>query len=294
MTRIPTVTAGIAVTVFAAFIYGFYPAAARAAYASGANVVFMIMLALLWRSVAMSFFCIASRQTLFADRQAVKDAAVNGAYQFAQLGCILWAMIYLPGPVVITVMFSYATLLYLYMVMRGEEPFSVSVFCTVVAALAGIALVMNIFHEDAGNSALGLFIAAVSAIISAARIYVFGNTLKTRNPAVVGAETFTFALIFSCLLAFYTLPVFPQTTQGWAWAMLGGASLAMGGFGALYGIKLLGAFRFAFFIKLEPVFGAILSAVLIHEILGVTQYAGIALVVGSLLAYQLMQKKGTA
>ncbi len=286
--------AGILVTVGAAVIYGFYPAATRGLYAEGGNAIFLTMLSLFARALVLVVYCLATQKKLFSSREHIKAGVINGAYQFMSIGCILWAMTYLPGPVVVTIMFSYATMLYLYMVIRGEEPYSMSTLGTVIAAFAGVAMVMNVFHTDGLTSIKGAAIAFVSAVVVAARIYKFGAAFKTLNPAVVGAETFICAFAFSCILPFFGPVLLPHTDMGWGWATLSSASLALGGFAALYGIALLGPFKFAFFIKLEPVFGAILSAVLIHEILGVTQYAGIALVVGSLLAYQLMQKKGTA
>jgi drug/metabolite transporter (DMT)-like permease len=58
-----------------------------------------------------------------------------------------------------------------------------------------------------------------------------------------------------------------------------------------YGIAALGAFQYSLMAKLEPIFTALFSVIVLNQVLGFYQYLGIVLVVGSLSAYQLLQKK---
>lgn len=56
-----------------------------------------------------------------------------------------------------------------------------------------------------------------------------------------------------------------------------------------YAIAVSGAFRFSLTIKLEPAFTALFALAISGELLNPHQYLGIALVVGSLIAFQLLQ-----
>jgi drug/metabolite transporter (DMT)-like permease len=58
-----------------------------------------------------------------------------------------------------------------------------------------------------------------------------------------------------------------------------------------YGIALVGAFQFSLMVKLEPVFTALFSWVVLSEVLNFSQYFGMLLVVGSLIAYQYYEAK---
>jgi drug/metabolite transporter (DMT)-like permease len=66
-------------------------------------------------------------------------------------------------------------------------------------------------------------------------------------------------------------------------------SLASATIVMFYAIRLLGSFQYSLMVKAEPVFTALLSALLAGEILTVSQYLGMALVIVSLIGYQWMQ-----
>ena len=69
--------------------------------------------------------------------------------------------------------------------------------------------------------------------------------------------------------------------------LLASLSLAVANLAMFYGIALLGSFRWGLLLKLEPVFTALFSFLLLGEILKPLQYAGMAVVLGSLAAYQI-------
>jgi drug/metabolite transporter (DMT)-like permease len=61
--------------------------------------------------------------------------------------------------------------------------------------------------------------------------------------------------------------------------------------GMFYGIAYLGSYKFSMIMKLEPVFTTIFGIVLVNDVLDNVQYAGIALVLFSLIALQLFDKQ---
>lgn len=72
------------------------------------------------------------------------------------------------------------------------------------------------------------------------------------------------------------------------------ASLALASLAMFYGIRALGAFKYSLFLKLEPVFNALFSVAFLHEILKGSQYAGMAVVIGTLALYQYMEHRRRA
>jgi drug/metabolite transporter (DMT)-like permease len=280
---------GILVAIGSALIFGLYPAATRGAYAEGANAVFIILFTTFFRATTMALFCFATQRRLFAKKNDIKIAMQNGFFQTASIVGILGGMAFLPGPVVITIMFSYTLMLYLFLIFKKEEKLDVVILLTVIAAFIGLCLVVGAEDKFINLPLTGLGLAGLAALATATRMYRYGQLLKHSDPAVVGAETFIFVLIFCCALIVYEIPIWPTSLQGWLWAVLAAFSLSLGNFGMFYGIQLIGSFKFAFFIKLEPVFGAIFAFLLIGEILNPSQYVGVGIIVASLFIYQALQ-----
>jgi drug/metabolite transporter (DMT)-like permease len=285
---------GILIAAGSAMVFGLYPAATRGAYADGANAVFIIMLTAFCRGFTTGLFCLFTHRNLFVEKTSLKNGISNGFFQALSIFGILGGMAFMPGPVVITIMFSYTMLLYLYMVLVGEERASIVTFLSVITAFAGLGLVVGVQDKFHGLSVIGLALAALAAITTATRVYRFGQLLKNTHPAVVSTETFIFVFLFSCLLMLHQLPVTPQHLSGWLWAGLATLSLCIGNFGMFYSIAMLGPFKYAFFVKLEPVFAALFAFLLIGETLHTSQYIGIAMVVSSLLVYQIYETRRKA
>lgn len=287
-------TLGVLIALASAAVFGFYPPATRGAYADGVNPAFIILFTTFWRTASLSLFCLGTKRPLLRKKENIKNGILNGFFQTASTVGILGAMQFLPGPVVITILFSYTLMLYLFLVFKGEEKLNPQTLIPVFFAFIGLTLVVNVQDKLEEVSLPGLCLAFMAAIATATRVYAYGNVLKKNDPAVIGAETFIFTLLFCSLLTFYQTPLLPQSTMGWVWAGSSAAALSLGSFGMFYGISMIGAFKFSLLTKLEPISGAIFSVILIGEKLSPTQYLGMATVILSLLAYQVLQHRQAA
>ncbi|MBL8637373.1 MAG: DMT family transporter [Alphaproteobacteria bacterium] len=287
-------TLGVLIALASAAVFGFYPPATRGAYADGVNPAFIILFTTFWRTASLSLFCLGTKRPLLRKKENIKNGILNGFFQTASTVGILGAMQFLPGPVVITIVFSYTLMLYLFLVFKGEEKLNPQTLIPVFFAFIGLTLVVNVQDKLEEVSLPGLCLAFMAAIATATRVYAYGNVLKKNDPAVIGAETFIFTLLFCSLLTFYQTPLLPQSTMGWVWAGSSAAALSLGSFGMFYGISMIGAFKFSLLTKLEPISGAIFSVILIGEKLSPTQYLGMATVILSLLAYQVLQHRQAA
>lgn len=280
---------GILVVISSAIIFALYPSATKGVYAGAGNAFFVILFTTFWRALSLAGFCVLRGRKLYTDKQSIKSSLTNGIFQTASIIGILGGMVYLPGSIVIVIMFSHTLMIYCFLVFKKEEKANIRTIISVIVALIGLSFVLNIYSNFQGIHLGGLALAFMAAIATALRLYAYGNLVKDRNPAVIGAETFIVVMIISCFGFLFYTPIAPTTQEGWIWAGIAAASLSIGNFGMFYGIRLIGAFKLSFFAKIEPVFATLFSAVLIHEFLEPSQYLGMALIIGSLLSYQFFK-----
>lgn len=168
---------GILIAIGSALIFGLYPAATRGAYAEGANAVFIILFTTFSRATTMASFCLLSERRMFAKKSSIGMAMQNGFFQTASGAGVLGGMAFLPGPVVITVLFSYTLLLYLYLVFKKEEQLNFGTLLSVIVALVGLGLAVGTEHKFTNLSLTGLGLAGLGALATATRVYRYGQLL---------------------------------------------------------------------------------------------------------------------
>ena len=284
-------TLGILVTIASAFAYGVSPPAARAVYADGGNAVFVALAITFSRAIALAGFCLLKRKPLFISKPHNKGALAGGFLQALGVMLTFSAFVYLPGPIVVVILFSHTLMLLFLMAWRREIRLDRTTIITSAVALFGLSVVIDVWHSQPPSHLLGYILAFISAMIAASRLYVFGSLMKERHPAVVGAETFLIASVFLIIYALFAGIHLPVTVQGYGWLVLTCCMQILGIFGMLYGVSLLGAFQYSLMGKLEPIFTALFSYLLIGEVLKTPQYFGIAIVVTSLIAYQYLEHR---
>lgn len=294
MSNLATHKSGYLLAVIVALLFGFYPACLHQAYADQGNAVF-VCLAIVWtRALGLTIHCLLKRKPMFQTREDIKQGLIGGFFQAISSGCTMLALDYLQGSQVVMILFTSPLMLLFYSIWRGDFKFKFSTAVLTIAALAGLALVLDIAHAKPVDNILGMVLAFIAAIAMVPRLYVYGQQTRDRDPAIVGAENFLTAALLTLPLVFIQWPMPPHSLVGNGWLFLGCTTLATGTFYTFYGISKLGSFSWSLMQKLQPVFTALISAILIHEILKPQQYLGMAVVLVSLAFYQMMQKKKLA
>lgn len=284
--RIAPYRLGLLLAVAASILFGLYPPAVRAVYAKGGDAVFM-MLASTWaRALGLAAYCLLTRRPLFQTREDTRQAAIGGVFQALTTAAIMAALTFMPGPLVIMVVFTHSLMLLLFLVWKGEVRLDAATLGTTLTALGGLGLVLDIWHAQPVTNLWGIALAFAAALTMVMRMYVYGQQTRERNPAVVGAENFLLAALFILLVLLFKWPRLPQSGVGQGWVLLACAAMALATFIMFYGISLLGSFGWSLFAKLEPIFTALFSLWLIHEILKPHQYLGMVVIVASLVFYQ--------
>jgi len=284
-------TKGILLAIICAAVFGLWPNCVRAVYAEGGNTAFVVLVTTFARMLPLVLFCRFTNKPIFETREDMKLGLRGGFFQAAAVLSAQASLVYLPGPVSITICFTQTLMLLFFLAWRGEAKLDAITIITTVIALVGLSFVLNLWSQTGHVSILGACLAFLSAVATMSRLYVFGQRTKTSNPAIVGAETFIFTMLFVLLVPLVQMPHLPATAAGWGWIALGSLTFSIGTFGMFYAIALIGSFRFSLFSKTEPVFTALFAALLIGETLHMGQYLGILLVVGSLAVYQYIDHK---
>ena len=266
---------------------GVYPSAAKLTYELGGNSTFIILVTTFTRMIVLLACCRITGQSILKRTSNKKHILAGGILQAISIIAILTSVAYIPAPVALTILFTYTLMLLALSVATGEETFTWASLFSSVSALIGVTLVIGLWGSTIDLNLVGIGLAFIAALASMGRAYVFGNQVKSEHPMVVGAWTFIIAAPLTLLLIPFTAPVVPPTLPGLDAAALAAVALGLGTIGTFYGIALLGAFQFSLFLKLEPVFTALFSIVILGEFLSLGQYMGMAIVIISLVGYQI-------
>lgn len=285
----PTARLGLFFALLSAAAFGIYPSAARFAYADGANLTFIVLLTTGMRMLVFWAFCGLMQKRIFARRQDIHRSAAGGFLQAVSVACVFGALLYIPGPVMIITVFTYPLMLLFLMSWKGEVKMDGLTLTATFAAFTGLTLVLDLWSGNHLYNAMGMGLSFAAALATAVRLFVHAHELKTRSPAIVGAENFIFAVIFLLPLCFFMMPQAPASLAGFGIALVGAVTQGAASLSMFYGIAALGAFRFSLFLKLEPVFTALFAVLLVNEVLSWQQYAGMAGVLASLLTYQYIE-----
>lgn len=279
---------GIIITVIASIIFGVYPPASQLAMQNGANATFLIIATTFMRTISLIFFSIIKKLPLLPRRTQVSEYLSSGLLQALSIIGIFFSLMYIPSPVTIIILFTHTFMLLIFLSLIGEEKLSPLAIISTLSALFGLTFVVNLWDTNAELLNFnGLLFATLAAFATASRLYVFGKQVKETNPSLVGARVFTVTFLVTLFLCFYETPILPNSNSGYIWFFISGLCLTIGTFLMFYGIYHLGSFRFSFLVKLEPIFTATFSFLLLQETLRPMQYMGMIIVLASLIIYQI-------
>jgi len=282
---------GLVIAVLASIVYGLYPPAARAVYADGGNAVFVVIVTTFARALSQVGFCLVRGIPLLPAARDLRWIISGGLFQALSICGIIFSLMFIPGPVTITIIFTYTLMLLFFMAYMGEAKLTLLAVTTAAVSLVGITLVVDLWSSSADVSLIGVLLAFAAAVATTSRMYIFGKQVAVFNPAQVGAWIFSAAALFQLLLLLWDAAVPPASGAGWGFLTLCAVSLSAGTLLMFYGIAKLGAFSYSLVTKLEPIFTAIFSVVLLHEVLQPAQYLGIALVLSGIVAYQVFSTR---
>lgn len=281
-------TTGVALTLTSAAGFGATGVLAKAAYGLGAAAPavlggrFALAALALWALVALR------RPTMPPASLAIGAVALGAILYGGEATLYFAALERIDVSLVALIVAVYPVLVVAAAIAIGREQPSRARTLTLVAALAGTALVLG-GAQIGAVSTLGLLLAALSAVGYAAYVLVADRFAGRMDGTLLAALVITGATVGAL--------AYGAAGEGLRFTIDARAWLAIGALAALCTVMPIATFLIALprvgpgtasiLSTFEPVVAVALAAILLGETLGATQAAGAALVVGSIVALQL-------
>lgn len=289
----PSLKLGVVISILTGAFFGLGPPLSQQVYADGGNFVFVAILMMFCRGFLLVLYCTHKKLQLFASRDTLKITASGALFHSFGMTAFFGAVALLPGPLASIILYIFPLGLLVFLVWRGEATLTALSVLLVLTALAGLSLVLHVWDVHVAIDWRGVVLALLAAVFVGGRMYLHGKQLEHRSPYVVGAENFILGLVFTSFLAFWKLPTFPQTGEGYMWAALLGLAFSLGSLWTFTGMAMTGSFIWSLTGKVEPVYAAVFSAVFFHDYLTTEQYIGAAILLTSLVLYQFSSRPQT-
>lgn len=272
---------GFIYVALSAFMYATMPVLGKYAYSSGLKPDQVIFL-----RYGFAFLILAVYLTTVKRIAPVSKSPLvwlQGCIFIIGSLCYFFALRLLPVSLITIILFSYPALVSLLSIVIYQEKLGPGHFASVMLAIAGTVLVAGLGTHHMQISAIGVFLAAATALCYTVFCLLGQKTTDGSSPLILTASI-SFAGILIVLLVFHS-PGFLlnlnllQLSIGLA---LGLVDTVLAVTFYLKGIQLIGAARASLVSILEPVLTVMLAVLLLHEQLTALQLTGALLVLSSM------------
>jgi drug/metabolite transporter (DMT)-like permease len=248
---------------------------ARFAYASGADVLGVLVTRFSVAGVALAALMVATRTPWPRGRPLAVAIGMGGILYVGQAACYFAALNHASAGLVALLLYVYPTLVCILAAVFLRDRMSPRRLLLLAASFAGIALTLGGGHGSSTGVLLGLGAAAFYAvyIVIGARALPGVDALASTTVVCLAAAA---TLIVASLLR---APVLPATAAGWAAvAAIAVISTVVAIMAFFAGLKRVGPATASIVSTLEPVVTVTLAWLLFAESLSPLQVAGGALV----------------
>lgn len=282
---------GIGFLLISSLGFGVAPTLARLAYDAGSTPTTAILMRFTVAAMMVTLLLRRlGRPLRLAPRerwQAIGIGLVAGTMSFGYLS----AVALIPVSVAALVFFTFPAMTAVAAHLMGQERLSLLRSGALLAAFAGIALVVG-FKGGARPDPAGIGLALMAAVACAASILWTARVLRRADALVVNAHAvLTGAVAYLLIVAFQGGPAWPVTWLGWTGLV--GASLvyAIGFVSIFLAVGLLGPVRVAALGNIEPVIAVAAAMMILGETVTPQQSIGILVVLAALAALQLRDRR---
>lgn len=277
---------GIGLVALAAISISLCLVLCRIVFDSGGSAVTVIGLRFLALVIALWLWCRWSGRNLRLPRRLMLACYLLGALFLLHTGGVLASIIYIPVSLAILTFYTYPLFTALFNSVANRELPGVVLTLSLLAALCGLAVAVDIKLEGFNKLGVGL---ALGAAIAAAFVFTMSERLLKDVTSL--SVTFHMAVVGTVLSLVILMTVdntlaLPGSTSGWL--ALGGVLVTfIGFFVCLFsGIERIGAVPTAMIMNLEPIATVFLAIMILNEQLASAQIAGAALVISAIILVQ--------
>jgi drug/metabolite transporter (DMT)-like permease len=274
---------GVAVSLGAGHV------AARLAFANGVTVITAATVRSVVAGLLLFALLQARRERVLPLPPAFKSTLVLGVLIAAQTVCIQVAVSLMPVTLAILVFYTYPFLTGLLASLLGDERFTPRLAIALVAAFAGLALVLGV--EPQPVSVWG-----VLAALGAAVTFTGAMVLTPRLAPGMSTPLRTFFMLATTGAIFAAASV---ATQDFHWPAAGAGWIGLAGLAAGYAVGIItlflllpriGAVQASVVLNLEPVAVAMIAWLALGEVLTPLQIAGAVIVVATVILFKTVPR----
>jgi drug/metabolite transporter (DMT)-like permease len=275
---------GVAVSLGAGHV------SARLAFASDVNVITAATVRSVCAGLLLLVLLRLRREAVLPLPPAFKSTVVLGMLIAAQTVCIQVAVALIPVTLAILVFYTYPFLTGVAASLLGDERFTPRLAVALVAAFAGLALVLGVEPQPVNPwgmlAALGAAVSFAAAMVLTPRLAP-GLSTPLRTFFMLATTAAIFVAASAATQAFRL----PATETGW----IGLAGLTFGYALGIIGLFLLlprlGAVQTSIVLNLEPVVVAGIAWLVLGEALTPLQIGGAVIVVATVILFQTSARR---
>jgi drug/metabolite transporter (DMT)-like permease len=277
---------GISLVLLSGMAIAVVPTSAKLAFDAGSNTLTVLAVRGLIGTALMAVLVAASDRTFGVGKRAFGLCVAIGLAHAAVSYGFIGSVAYIPVSLAVLVYSTHPILLAAIAHWQGGERLTPRKLLLALAALTGLALVLNAGFEKLAVAGVGLGLLA--------SIAVCGVILLGARAQRDASNTQVNFYMMAVTAAIFAVP----TTVGDAWSLpsgvVGWLGLAGAGIGVTIGLfTFLAAFRFispvraTMISKVEPLFGILFAVAVLGESLVFLQWVGIVIVIVSLVLFEL-------
>lgn len=276
--------------VAVAFALGAGHVCSRLAFTHGVTVITAATVRSVCASLLLLGFLVVRRMPPWPLPREFRGTLVLGACVVVQTLLIQLAVTRLPVTLAILIFYTYPFLTAVVTSLLGEHRLSAALIAALLAAFAGLALVLGV--GDAKVDLLG-----AAAAFGASVGFTAALVLTPRVAPTLAPPLRTFYMMGTSAIVFV---IAAAVTQRFAWPTDTAALTGLAGLSLLYAAGITGLFlllpslgpvQTAVVLNLEPVAVAIIAWFALGERLTALQCAGALLVVVAVIGYQLQARR---
>jgi len=275
---------GVLLIAISAASFGAMAIFTHYAYASGANVVGLLMVRFVVAAVALMVVMRVRRIGMPPWSRVLGLAAMGGIGYAGQSFTFFSALNYAPASLVALLLYLYPMFVTVLAAVFLRERLTTAAIVALVLCSVGAGLTVG-GAGLSGGSLLGIALGVASAVIYSIYITVGARVTLGVDPLACTTVICTAAGVVYTGMALAGAPAhLPGTVGGWAAALaIAGLSTVVAILTFFAGLQKLGAAQASMLSTLEPVVTVLLAAMLLGESIASTQMIGGALILAGVL-----------
>lgn len=274
---------GYLLSLIVVVAFSVYPSIAPLGLQSGARPFGFAFLAMLVSALGVASFALVRKEKLLPSKNELAGLLLISSIFLLEHVCLLYSLGYMQVAVAMSLIYTYPFMIAVIAILSGSIKASLQLLGCLSLCLLGIILVVGFSSEQL--HLLGIVLALVQALMAACRILLTSHLLKKSAGLVLIARMLLCAIVLGLPLMLIIDLTPPQTLLGWVAVVIAGISGMIGHCCIAQALKRVDTTTFGIIMNLEPVFAALLSALILGQILNLQQYLGAVLVIVSVGLY---------